>query len=208
MVRDVNKYSNNIMAQHVFLALGMQRTGVASFETSRQVLAQWWQSRWGAAEQPVVDNGAGLSRNASITASSLAQMLQNAWMSPVMPEFVASMPIVGVDGTLRRSRSKSAGAAHLKTGTLRDSPRWPAMWMAPAATAMYWWPWQPCQCASGTHGLGSIGGLGGCAVAPSQLEHFSPETVKPSSPFQGGRATAQGFFLSVVARDVAATQCR
>ena len=121
VVRDVNKYSNNIMAQHVFLALGMQRTGVASFETSRQVLAQWWQSRWGAAEQPVVDNGAGLSRNASITASSLAQMLQNAWMSPVMPEFVASMPIVGVDGTLRRSRSKSAGAAHLKTGTLRDS---------------------------------------------------------------------------------------
>ena len=121
VVRDINKYSNNIMAQHVFLTLGMQRTGVANFDNSRQVLAQWWQSRWGGAEQPVVDNGAGLSRNASITANSLALMLQNAWVSPVMPEFVASMPIVGVDGTLRRSRSKSAGAAHLKTGTLRDS---------------------------------------------------------------------------------------
>ena len=121
VVRDINKYSNNIMAQHVFLTMGMQRTGVANFENSRQTLAQWWQARWGAAEQPVVDNGAGLSRNASITANGLAQMLQNAWVSPVMPEFVASMPIVGVDGTLRRSRSKSAGAAHLKTGTLRDS---------------------------------------------------------------------------------------
>ena len=121
VVRDINKYSNNIMAQHVFLTLGMQRTGVASFEASRQALAQWWQSRWGSAEQPQPDNGAGLSRSASVTANGLGMMLQNAWASPVMPEFVSSMPIVGVDGTLRRSRSKYAGAAHLKTGTLRDS---------------------------------------------------------------------------------------
>lgn len=121
VVRDINKYSNNIMAQHVLLTLGMQRTGVASFDSARQSLAQWWAARWGNAEQPVVDNGAGLSRNASITASGLGQMLQNAWVSPVMPEFVSSMPIVGVDGTLRRSKSRFAGAAHLKTGSLRDS---------------------------------------------------------------------------------------
>ncbi|MPN33815.1 D-alanyl-D-alanine carboxypeptidase DacB [bioreactor metagenome] len=120
VVRDINKYSNNIMAQHVLLTLGMQRTGVASFDSARQSLAQWWAARWGNAEQPVVDNGAGLSRNASITASGLGQMLQNAWVSPVMPEFVSSMPIVGVDGTLRRSKSRFAGAAHLKTGSLRD----------------------------------------------------------------------------------------
>ena len=120
VVRDINKYSNNIMAQHVFLTLGM-RNGVASFDASRQALAQWWQSRLGSAEQPQPDNGAGLSRSASVTANGLGLMLQSAWASPVMPEFVSSMPIVGVDGTLRRSRSKYVGAAHLKTGTLRDS---------------------------------------------------------------------------------------
>jgi D-alanyl-D-alanine carboxypeptidase/D-alanyl-D-alanine-endopeptidase (penicillin-binding protein 4) len=121
VVRDINKYSNNVMAQQVFLTLGMQRTGVASFEASRQVLGQWWQARWGAADQPVVDNGAGLSREARITAAGLGRMLQQAWSSAVMPEFVSSMPIVGVDGTLRRSNSRSAGMAHLKTGTLRDA---------------------------------------------------------------------------------------
>ena len=121
VVRDINKYSNNVMAQQVFLTMGMQRTGVASFEASRQVLGQWWQARWGAAEQPVADNGAGLSREARITASGLGRMLQQAWASPVMPEFVASMPIVGVDGTLRRSLSRVQGMAHLKTGTLRDA---------------------------------------------------------------------------------------
>ena len=121
VVRDINKYSNNIMAQHVLLTLGMQRTGVTNYESARQSLAHWWTARLGNVEQPAVDNGAGLSRNASITANGLGRMLQSAWVSPVMPEFVSSMPIVGVDGTLRRSRSKFAGSAHLKTGTLRDS---------------------------------------------------------------------------------------
>lgn len=121
VVRDINKYSNNIMAQQVFLTLGMQRTGVASFAASRQALAQWWQARWGVAEQPAVDNGAGLSRMAQVTASALARMLQQAWASPVMPEFVASLPMAGVDGTLRRSPLRGPGSAHLKTGTLRDA---------------------------------------------------------------------------------------
>lgn len=121
VVRDINKYSNNVMAQQVFLTLGMQRTGVASFEASRQALGQWWQARWGQGGQPVADNGAGLSREARITAAGLGRMLQHAWSSSVMPEFVASLPIVGVDGTLRRSLSQSQGLAHLKTGTLRDA---------------------------------------------------------------------------------------
>jgi len=45
-------------------------------------------------------------------------MLQVAWQSPVMPDLVASLPISGVDGTLRRTQSRAA--AHLKTGSLRD----------------------------------------------------------------------------------------
>ena len=37
-----------------------------------------------------------------------------------MPEFVSSLPIVGVDGTMRR-RSGAAGSAHIKTGLLADT---------------------------------------------------------------------------------------
>ena len=121
VIRDINKYSNNVMAQQVFLTLGMQRTGVASFDASRTALGQWWQAQWGTAEAPVMDNGAGLSRGGRISANALGRMLQRAWSSPVMPEFISSMPIVGVDGTLRRSRASNVGAAHLKTGTLRDA---------------------------------------------------------------------------------------
>ena len=119
VVRDVNKYSNNVMAQQVFLTLALQKSGPATFDGAREALRQWWQARIGDAALPVADNGAGLSRDARLTAQALARMLQVAWLSPVMPELLASLPVSGVDGTLRRSQSR-AGTAHLKTGSLRD----------------------------------------------------------------------------------------
>jgi D-alanyl-D-alanine carboxypeptidase/D-alanyl-D-alanine-endopeptidase (penicillin-binding protein 4) len=119
VVRDVNKYSNNVMAQQVLLTLALQKSGVATYDGAREALRQWWQGRLGDVELPQVDNGAGLSRDARLTAQALARMLQVAWASPSMPELLASLPISGVDGTLRRSQSR-AGTAHLKTGSLRD----------------------------------------------------------------------------------------
>ena len=120
VVRDINKYSNNVMAQQLFLTLALNAHGTATPEGARQVLQQWWRTRFGDADMPVADNGAGLSREARISAQSLGGMLQAAWAAPVMPELLASLPIAGVDGTLRRSQSRAAGSAHLKTGSLRD----------------------------------------------------------------------------------------
>jgi D-alanyl-D-alanine carboxypeptidase/D-alanyl-D-alanine-endopeptidase (penicillin-binding protein 4) len=37
-----------------------------------------------------------------------------------MPELMSSLPLAGTDGTLKRMRVRSAGLAHLKTGSLRD----------------------------------------------------------------------------------------
>lgn len=122
VVRDVNKYSNNVMAQHVLLALGQATLPgtPTTFDTSREALAQWWRQRLGPEYPlPVVDNGAGLSRDARITALSLARLLQLAYASPMMPELMASLPLSGLDGTLRRS-TMGTGLAHLKTGSLRD----------------------------------------------------------------------------------------
>ncbi len=122
VIRDINKYSNNVMAQQLFLTLSQQRSGVASNEASRDVVRGWWQSRLGGQDLPVLDNGSGLSRLERVSPQGLARMLQTAYVSGAMPELMASLPIVGVDGTLKRSKSRvSQGWAHLKTGTLRDS---------------------------------------------------------------------------------------
>jgi D-alanyl-D-alanine carboxypeptidase/D-alanyl-D-alanine-endopeptidase (penicillin-binding protein 4) len=117
VIRDINKFSNNVMAQQLFLTLSQQQRGVGSFEASRDVLQRWWRERVGG-DVPVFDNGSGLSRDERISAQALARLLQVAWASPTMAELMSSLPITGMDGTLKRS--KAQGVAHLKTGSLRD----------------------------------------------------------------------------------------
>jgi D-alanyl-D-alanine carboxypeptidase/D-alanyl-D-alanine-endopeptidase (penicillin-binding protein 4) len=119
VIRDMNKYSNNVMAQQVFLTLSLQQKGVGTLEGSREVMRKWWRDRM-ASDLPVMMNGSGLSREERISARDLARLLQQAWASPSRPELVASLPVAGVDGTLRRARGKGVGLAHLKTGSLRD----------------------------------------------------------------------------------------
>ncbi len=125
VIRDINKYSNNVMAQQLFLTLSLNpglTPGPASFEASRGVVLNWWRERFGDQDMPVLDNGSGLSRQERITPQGLARMLQTAYISGAMPELMASLPITGIDGTLRRSRSRvSQGWAHLKSGSLRDA---------------------------------------------------------------------------------------
>ncbi len=127
VIRDINKYSNNVMAQQLFLTLSLQpksatpvASPVATLAASRDVVQRWWRSSISPDDVPVLDNGSGLSRSERISANALGKLLQSAYASPVMPELMSSLPITGVDGTLRGRRSAARGSAHLKSGTLRD----------------------------------------------------------------------------------------
>ena len=118
VIRDINKYSNNVMAQQVFLTLSLAQQAPATPAASRELLQRWWQQRIGTVDAPLLDNGSGLSRESRISAQALARLLQSAWASPLMPELMSSLPIAGVDGTLKRSQAQSTGRAHLKSGSL------------------------------------------------------------------------------------------
>jgi D-alanyl-D-alanine carboxypeptidase/D-alanyl-D-alanine-endopeptidase (penicillin-binding protein 4) len=126
IVRDINKFSNNTMAEQLFLTLAWNASSESATATdvraeqAQAVLKQWLHDRLGAAADGiVVVNGSGLARETRISARTLGQLLQSDWNSPIMPELVSSLPINGVDGTLRRSTG-TAGRAHLKTGSMRD----------------------------------------------------------------------------------------
>jgi D-alanyl-D-alanine carboxypeptidase/D-alanyl-D-alanine-endopeptidase (penicillin-binding protein 4) len=120
LVRDINKYSNNVMTQQLFLTLSLQQQGRGTIDGSRELLRAWWQERFGTESEPQISNGSGLSREDRISAAALARLLQYAWTSPLMPELMSSLPISGLDGTLRPARWRAEGSAHLKTGSLRD----------------------------------------------------------------------------------------
>lgn len=117
VVRDINKYSNNVMARQLMLSLP-ERPGLG-LSDARLMLAQSV-SRDVAACGPdtlALDNGSGLSRTEGSSARCMGLWLSRLWRSPVMPEFMASLPVPGLDGTTRRW-SGAAGQAHIKTGSL------------------------------------------------------------------------------------------
>ncbi len=118
VVRDINKLSNNVMAQQLFLTLGATQRGAGTPEASREVVKLWLRARAGpSAANSVIANGSGLSRDSRLSARTFGRLLQAAWASPVMPELMSSLPVAGVDGTLRKYKG-GPGRAHLKTGSL------------------------------------------------------------------------------------------
>lgn len=123
-IRTINKHSNNVMARTLLLTLGAEKNGpgatpasgasaALAILASQNVDTRGWH----------IVNGAGLAREGRLTAGGLAGMLDTVWRSPLMPEFISSLSISGMDGTMRRRlrNDGTRGAAHLKTGTLRDA---------------------------------------------------------------------------------------
>jgi serine-type D-Ala-D-Ala carboxypeptidase/endopeptidase (penicillin-binding protein 4) len=121
VIRDINKFSNNVMARQLFLTIGAETSRQpASMERARRAVGDWLVSRGLDRNEFVLENGAGLSRVERMTAAGVARLLVASFNSPLMPELMASLPIVGVDGTMRK-RPGAAGSAHIKTGLLVDA---------------------------------------------------------------------------------------
>jgi D-alanyl-D-alanine carboxypeptidase/D-alanyl-D-alanine-endopeptidase (penicillin-binding protein 4) len=118
IVREINKYSNNVMARQLFLTLAAERP--ATPDGARRRIKTWLDEKNLKLPELVLDNGSGLSRSERISAEGLSQLLLAAWQSPVMPELMSSLPLAGVDGTLKKrlGNSSASGRAHLKTGYL------------------------------------------------------------------------------------------
>ena len=127
IVRDINKFSNNVMARQLYLALGrvgrvgrVGHDGGGRAEDAEAALRRWLAARGLDFPELVLENGAGLSRQERISAGSLARLLAEAWQSPVMPELMSSLPVVAIDGTMKKRLKENgvAGRAHVKTGYL------------------------------------------------------------------------------------------
>ncbi|WP_323122429.1 D-alanyl-D-alanine carboxypeptidase/D-alanyl-D-alanine endopeptidase [Burkholderia alba] len=123
VVYDINKYSNNVMARNLFLTIGaVAGKPPATPEQSSRVIHDFLKRSGISMPELDLENGSGLSRDEHVSALSLADLLQAANASPVAQVFVDSLPIAGIDGTMknRLTNQPVLGNAHIKTGTLRD----------------------------------------------------------------------------------------
>ena len=123
IIRSINKFSNNVMARQLLLTLGAEKAGApGTTDKGIQAVSEWLKRRNLIFPELVLENGAGLSREETISARHLGQVLLAGWRSPYMPEYISSLPLAAMDGTLRRRFNDAAleGQMHLKTGSLRD----------------------------------------------------------------------------------------
>jgi D-alanyl-D-alanine carboxypeptidase/D-alanyl-D-alanine-endopeptidase (penicillin-binding protein 4) len=120
-VRLINKYSNNVMTRQVLLTMGAQVSGPPGTTEKGIASIKTWLGE-NKLDDPVLelDNGAGLSRDTRVSAEFLGRLLHYVFQQSFMPEFVASLPVSGYDGTMaRRFKDEPLqGHAHVKTGLL------------------------------------------------------------------------------------------
>jgi D-alanyl-D-alanine carboxypeptidase/D-alanyl-D-alanine-endopeptidase (penicillin-binding protein 4) len=134
LVRDINKPSDNTLARTVFLSLGSLESDPVlgshplppsletTFARSDRAVRNWMRAHQVDDTGLVLENGSGLSRIEKITPNQMGGLLKAGLSSNWAPEFMASLPIVAVDGTMRRrlKDSPAAGHARMKTGSLHD----------------------------------------------------------------------------------------
>jgi D-alanyl-D-alanine carboxypeptidase/D-alanyl-D-alanine-endopeptidase (penicillin-binding protein 4) len=124
-IRTINKTSHAVKARMLYLTLGATAgtgAGQPTLERAKQRVLAWIAAQGVDATGIVIENGSGLSRNERISAAQVSALLKSSAAGSWHPEFVSSLPIAAVDGTMknRLKGTRAAGDARLKTGTLRD----------------------------------------------------------------------------------------
>ena len=122
-IRLINKWSNNVMTRQLLLTLGARVYGSpATLQKGRDAVLNVLNENGINTEGIIIDNGSGLSRSSRITARQMGQLLETAYRDAYMPEFMSSLSLPGLDGTLvsRFRRGDLRGRSHLKTGTLNN----------------------------------------------------------------------------------------
>jgi serine-type D-Ala-D-Ala carboxypeptidase/endopeptidase (penicillin-binding protein 4) len=123
IVRVTNKYSSNMMARSLVLALAAEMRGTpATTAAGEAVIHGWLKTRGLDFPELVIGNGSGLSREARMSADSMTRLLVGARQGRYAPEFLSSLSLGGLDGTLakRFANVDDPSRIRMKTGTLRD----------------------------------------------------------------------------------------
>jgi D-alanyl-D-alanine carboxypeptidase/D-alanyl-D-alanine-endopeptidase (penicillin-binding protein 4) len=122
LVRDMNKNSNNFMAEMILKTLGAQFVGIPGTTASGIEMVRAYLAGIGAdAGSASIADGSGLSDDSRITARLLAHVLAKAHSDfEIGPELVNSLPIGGADGTLndRFGGEEARRRVRAKTGRI------------------------------------------------------------------------------------------
>jgi serine-type D-Ala-D-Ala carboxypeptidase/endopeptidase (penicillin-binding protein 4) len=126
ILRNMNKTSDNAQTRLLFLQLGVAAMSASpqatTLELAQRDVQRWFDEHQIEHDGLVMDNGSGLSRSERIAPRTMARAIEIAINGQHAPELLMSLPVAGVDGTMRNrlKGTRAEGWARLKTGTLKN----------------------------------------------------------------------------------------
>jgi D-alanyl-D-alanine carboxypeptidase/D-alanyl-D-alanine-endopeptidase (penicillin-binding protein 4) len=117
-----NKPSNNFVAEAIYKTLGGELYGApGTLAKGTKAVMEYLTSAGIKPNAVKIVNGSGLTHENRITPSDLATLLRKIYYDmSVAPDFLASLAIAGIDGTIRNRfmGTDAVGLVRAKTGTL------------------------------------------------------------------------------------------
>ncbi len=121
LIKAMNKVSHNFYADQILKTLGARFGEEGSFKKGAEVVSDWLYSKGVAPSEFIMVDGSGLSRMNLISPLATATLLRKMYVYKDFSEYYESLPIAGVDGTLKNMMQNSAaqGNVRAKSGTMR-----------------------------------------------------------------------------------------
>lgn len=123
LMYQMNKYSLNLFSRNLALIMMKENSEFDADEFNTNIFFQnWLEKKEIIANEFFIENGAGLSRKSYANTLLFQEVLAYIETSDWKSEIISSMPIAGIDGTLKSMfKNKSfSNATHLKTGRLKN----------------------------------------------------------------------------------------
>lgn len=122
IIHEYNKESVNIIGESIVKVIGAEFSGVPGSWKSGTRAIENHLRRIGLNGNFSMADGSGLSRLNRVSPEDITEALSKAYGDPdISEEFLASLPIAGVDGTLEKRFRNLKGRVYAKTGYLEGA---------------------------------------------------------------------------------------
>jgi len=119
-IRFTNKSSNNLHAELFLRTVAREKLGLGSTAAGLKVEADFRHAAGIPEGDVVLSDGSGLARDDLVTPRAMVMLLRYAARQPWGNDFISTLPVSGVDGTLedRMKNTAATGLIQAKTGTI------------------------------------------------------------------------------------------
>jgi serine-type D-Ala-D-Ala carboxypeptidase/endopeptidase (penicillin-binding protein 4) len=119
-IRLTNKMSHNLHAELLLRAVGRQKLGVGSTAAGLKAEREFLRTAGVADGDILLSDGSGLGRDDLVTPRGIITLLRYAARQPWGKDYLSTLPVAGVDGTLegRMAGTAASGMIEAKTGEI------------------------------------------------------------------------------------------